>query len=411
MKRLRFCLVCLLLLMPSIVQAQIIALCDTRLACTSNPSAMAGVDSRVNLTWRGQARIHPELSQTLTSRQGVFVLGNPFSGQRLGSSPTPLMQPLSPARDDRAIEFRVTESLRVPASVSQQAARLGERQVFYVRQFSLEESEPMTGVQVITLQQGVPGRGGSIAEGTEPSVSGVNIQRVSLYFDRGTLTETLRPDERLQATAQINYQGAGLINAIWEVATPASTRGQPLYVPLSQVRQYLGAGRELTLTSPPLPSETAGIHRVRLRFLPPTVIEELPTLGYRVSEGALPRAWVPAINTLPPESTNPLSLKTRFRWQPVAETYVYQLEFYDRWPETTEKESIPLQGSRSGERQPVILNPAPITGQVVTGNRTSASPSRSLLSHLETEKRYYWRLIAINSQGEVVAASLPEVIR
>lgn len=410
MKRLRSCLVCLLLLMPPVAQAQITALCDARLACTNSPSATVGVDSRVNLAWRGQARINRELSQTLTSSQGIFMLGNPFSGQRLGSSPTPLVQPLGPAMDDSAIEFRVTESLRVPASVSQQAARFGEQRVFYVRQFSLEGSEPMTGVQVITLQQGVPGRGGSIAEGTEPSASGVNIQRVSLFFDRGSLTETLRPDEQLQAMARISYQGAGIVNAIWEVATPASTRGQPLYAPLSQVRQYLGAGREVTFTSPPLPSEIPGIHRVRLRFLPPTEIGELPTLAYRVSEGALPQARVPVIGTLPPESANPLSRETRFRWQPVPGTHAYQLEFYDRWPDATEDEAIPLQDSRSAGRQPVSLRTAPITGQVVAGDRTSASPSRSLLNHLESDKRYYWRLIAIDAQGQVVAASPLEAI-
>jgi hypothetical protein len=119
---------------------------------------------------------------------------------------------------------------------------------------------------------------------------------------------------------------------------------------------------------------------------------------------------VPAISTLPPESASPLSRKTRFRWQPVAETHAYQLEFYDRWPEATENEAVPLQESRNAGRQPVTLHPAPITGQVVAGDRTSASPSRSLLNHLETNKRYYWRLIAIDAQGHVVAASPPEAI-
>lgn len=411
MKRLRACFILLLLMsLAPIAQAQVIALCDARLACTSNQNATVGVDSRVQLTWRGQARTNPRLSQSLISNQGTFVLGNPFSGQRLGMSPTPLVQAIGPATDDRGIEFRVTESLRVPASISQQAARLGERQVFFVRQFSLEGSEPMTGVQVIRLQQGVPGGTGSIAEGTEPSATGVTIQRVSLFFDRGTLTETLSPEEQLQATARISYQGAGIINAIWEVATPASTRGQPLYVPLSQVRRYLGASRELTITSPPLPSDTPGIHRVRLRFLPPTEIEGVPTLGYRVSEGALPRARVPAIGILPPESASPLSSETRFRWQPVTGTHAYQLEFYDRWPEAAENEALSLQDSPNAERQPITLSPAPITGQVVAGDRSSTTPSRSLLNHLETDKRYYWRLIAIDAQGQVVAASPLEAI-
>lgn len=412
MTRLRRCfLVLLLVSLASGAQAQITALCDARFACTSNPGATVGVDSRVNLTWQGQARPHPRLSQSLVSNQGVFVLGNPVSGQRLGTSPTPLVQPLGPVRDDRGVEFRVTESLRVPAAISQQAARQGERQLFYVRQFALEGSEPMTGVQVISLQQGVPGRGGAIPEGADPSATGVTLQRVSLFFDRGSLTETLRPDEPLRATARIRYQGAGIVNAIWEVATPASTRGQPLYAPLSQVRQYLGAGREVTLTSPPLPSDTSGIHRVRLRFLPPTEIEGLPTLSYRVSEEALQRdSRVPAISVFPPEAASPLSRETRFHWRPVTGSHAYQLEFYDRWPGAIDAEAGSPDNSRDAQRQPATLNQAPLTGQVVAGGRTSTSPSRSLLSHLEAGKRYYWRLVAIDDQGQVVGASPLEAI-
>ncbi|MDZ7851235.1 MAG: hypothetical protein U5L98_00935 [Halomonas sp.] len=412
MKPLRPCLLVLMLMsLAPIAQAQIIALCDARFACTSNPSATVGVDSRVNLTWRGQARTNPRFSQSLISNQGIFVLGNPVNGQRLGTSPTSLVQPLGPATDDRGIEFRVTESLRVPAAVSQQAARQGERQVFYVRQFALEGSEPMTGVQVISLQQGVPGRGGAIPEGADPSATGVTIQRVSLFFDRGTLTETLRPDEPLQATARISYQGAGIINAIWEVATPASTRGQPLYAPLAYVRQYLGASRELTITSPPLPSDTSGIHRVRLRFLAPTEIEGLPTLSYRVSEGALQREGrVPALDAFPPESANPLDGETRFRWRPVTGSHAYQLEFYDRWPQAVEAETTSEGDSGDDRRQPATLNLAPITGQVIEGDQSSMSPSKSLLNHLEADKRYYWRLIAIDAQGQVIAASPLEAI-
>ncbi|MCG6659092.1 hypothetical protein HOP52_15135 [Halomonas campisalis] len=412
MTPLRPCLLVLLLMsLASGAQAQVTALCDARFPCTSNPSATAGVDSRVNLTWRGQARTSPRLSQSLVSNQGTFLLGDPVGGQRLGTSPTPLVQPIGPSTDDRGVEFRMTESLRVPAAISQQAARQGERQLFYVRQFGLEGSEPMTGVQVITLQQGVPGRGGAIPEGTEPSATGVTIQRVSLFFDRGSLTETLRPDETLQATARISYQGAGIVNAIWEVATPASTRGQPLYAPLSYVRQYLGAGRELTLTSPPLPSDTSGIHRVRLRFLPPTEIEGLPTLSYRISEGALQRdSRVPTIAIFPPESASPLSRETRFRWRPVAGSHAYQLEFYDRWPGAIGVEASSPGNSRHAQRQPATLDLAPITGQVVVGERTSTSPSSSLLSHLEADKRYYWRLIAIDAQGGIIAASPLEAI-
>lgn len=401
------CLLVLLISVMSNAHAQITALCDGRFACTSSPSATVGVDSRVNLTWRGLARTHSPLSSTLTSNQGVFLLSNPFSGLRLGVSPTVLVEPLANATEERGTEFRVTESLRVPAAISQQAASFGEQQLFYIRQFTLEEGEPMTGVQVISLQQGIPGRIAPTPEATPPSATGVNIQRVSLSFDRGSLSETVQPDAPLRATARIRYQGAGIVNALWEVATPASTQGEPLFAPLSQVRQYLGSGREITLTSPPLPSNTSGMHRVRLRFLPPTEIDGLPTLGYRVSEGALHKGGrVPVLHTFPPESANPLDTQTRFRWRPVMDGYAYQLEFYDRWPEVTETDTF-SEGDIRGDNhlQPAHLDISPLTGQVVAGSRIVTSPSLSLLSHLEPDRRYYWRLIALDAQGQVVAAS------
>lgn len=393
--------------MSSSVQSQALAVCDARSPCSSQGEATVGIDSRVGLVWRGQAAGLARLGQTLISPQGRFMLGDPFGGRALGATSTTLRETLPLVEDDRSVEFRLNESLRVPASISQAAAASGAREIYYVRDFQLEGIEPLTGVQVIRLRQAVPGRGEPLRDDGPAAANAIVIQNVTLSFQAGTLSEVIRPDEPLQAIARIRYRGAGLLNAVWEVATPASTRGQPIYVPLEIVRRYVG-GSEVILTSPQLPNASSGLHRLRLRFLPPNVIDDLPTLNYRVSDAALQRGnEVPAIQLWPIESASPLTRHSRFRWQPVPDSHAYQLEFYADWPGETASD----RPSERDGRQPVDLGLSPTTGQLLQGQRREASPSASLLNHLQPGSTYYWRLVAIDIDGRVLAASPLEPIR
>lgn len=397
----------LLLLLGASAQAQIVALCDAQYPCSTNRTVTADVETQVNLTWRGLVRTNPRLAGSLSSDQGIFMLGGPDSQTVLGTINAPLTQSVGPATDDRGVAFTLNEVARVPAEVSREAVRRGARQVTYQRRFTLSGEEPVVATQTINLRQGTPGRNGSIAEGTEPSATGVTIERLSLFFERGTLTETLGPDESLTAQARIQYRGAGIINALWEVATPASTQGQPIYAPLAPVRQYLGAGREITLESPPLPNQTAGVYQVRLRFVQPGVEQEAFALTYRVSEQSLlKRRRVPVMDTLPPQSATPLSRETRFRWQPVPDSQAYQLEFYDRWPAAEPADA----NSDPADRQPTAFDIEPATGLVVDGRQAQAPLSASVLRHLQSDRRYYWRLIAIDAEGQVISASALEAI-
>ncbi|MGM0982761.1 MAG: hypothetical protein ACQEXG_04950 [Pseudomonadota bacterium] len=388
-------------------QSQMISVCEGRFSCSSQREATVGVDSRVALVWRGEILGSPRRGMTLLSTQGRFMLGNPFGGRTLGVASTTLMQTLQPVSEDRGVDFRLNESLRVPAAVSRAAAAAGARELYYVRDFQLEGSEPGSGVQVIRLEQAVPGRGEQPRQGEFGAANSIDIQSVTLSFQAGTLSEVIRPDAPLQATARIRYRGAGLLNAVWEVATPASTHGQPIYVPLEVVRRYIG-GSEVILTSPQLPNTSSGLYRLRLRFLPPDVIDDLPTLSYRVSDAALQRGnEVPAIRLWPTESVSPLTRNSRFRWEPVPDSHAYQLEFYAGWP----GDSPGVEASDPDGIQPIELERSPTTGQLLSGQRREASPSATILNRLRPGEQYYWRIVAIGLDGQVLAASPLEPIR
>ena len=75
-----------------------------------------------------------------------------------------------------------------------------------------------------------------------------------LSFDNGSSVRILPRNNAIHAQAELGYNGTGLLQAVWEVADPASTSGTPVYRPLLQVREYLTLGDAKTLKSPPLPT-------------------------------------------------------------------------------------------------------------------------------------------------------------
>lgn len=390
----------------NIAYSQVLSICENRFTCTSQGAATIGIDSNLRLTWLGEVLDPERQGGMLTSTQGRFMLENPFGEQILGRASTTLTKRLLPAGN--GLEFRLNERLSVPGSISALAAQAGVRRIYYVRDFQFEGSSPTVAVQIIDLQQPVPGR--RQADNGIDTASGVEIQNLVLTFETGTLSEVIRPDMPLKARARIRFRQAGRLNAIWEVATPVSTVGQPLYVPLEIVNRYI-SGSDITLLSPPLPSTMNGLHRLRLRIISPRqMIEDQrdwPTLSYRVSDSVLDSDnGIPALDAWLGESTDAFSLHSRFYWRPVSNAYAYQLEFY---PNSTDQ-LLPVSGLSNGQQQAELAQ-APSAGQLFHGQHQSASPSSSLINQLQKGQLYLWRLVAIDRDGTVIAASPLESIR
>ncbi|MDX5299774.1 MAG: hypothetical protein LPK85_12600, partial [Gammaproteobacteria bacterium] len=191
--------------------------------------------------------------------------------------------------------------------------------------------------------------------------------------------------------ATLIYLQSGMLEAVWEIASPASTQGTPVFTALQSVRQYLGAGREVVLQSPPLPTTTPGAYRVRLRILNPSQTFETGVLSYAVSPQTEPADRpVLSLQAMTPEADARLTEQTRFTWQPTPGARAYQLELY-----------------RADNAGTLPDTPAikPVTGLLVPALQTEAILSRLSLEHLSGEGTYVWRVLAIDADGLIIGAS------
>ena len=383
--------------------AQEIEICSFMQPCTVSQPVTTGQQTTVPVVWRGRTYLGGDLG----SDAGFFTLGDPASGEQLGVVTRPLRERLTGSADGQAVNFTFNETLTVPAEVSQRAAELGATELYYLRQFAIAGIQ-VTGVQTIRLiappipepPRISPNAARSLPEGREVTASGLLVRRVALRFDNGAAVASVGLTEQLRAQAQLHYDRAGLLEAVWEVATPASTRGQPVFRRLENVRQYLGAGQQATLQSPVLPTDEAGLYLLRLRLIQPSLERELIDLRYQVSGQAAESAFVPVLRFSQPHAGSSLDAETEFHWRRVANTRAYQLELYDQPPSAAVQAGQPEPNTAPAE-----MTQSPTTGMVLKGSTDRARLTPAVLQRLRPGHTYYWRVIAVNTEGAVVAAS------
>ena len=411
------------------VYANIDALCDAGFNCQVMGSAVAGQASTVQIIWRGSVSSTIGSSSgalTVNSNGGMLLVGN----QTLQTINTPLSQVVSMPSSSPSASFQIEESLQLSANVTQQAGNLGATQLIYRRQFSVPGGSVRQGQVTINLTSApaptpVPGPtpdptpDPTPQPGPQPTPeptplpidSAVDIQQMSLRFDTGEQTRVLQPGEPLAAQLRMRYQRAGLLRAQWELATPSSTAGEPVFTPLRQVQQYLGGGQEILLQSPPLPSNSSGLYLLRFVVLQPAGIEQPLTIRYMVG-GSADQAPI-AIRVMRqqgPADNASLGSATRFEWQPLSGVHAYQLELYDHSAAGLGSPALSTALTFNSVAE-VSLPVSPIAGLLVPGEQSGASLSDMTRDHLANDNLYYWRVLAINAEGFIVGASTLRAIR
>ena len=152
----------------------------------------------------------------------------------------------------------------------------------------------------------------------------------------------------LRAVAELTTSGAGLISGQWEVASASTTDGAPVFRPLFLVRQGVGASGRTVITSPPLPTALEGSNLVRFRVTTPETSFAEPLLRYYV--------------TAPDHAAVP--------------------------------------------------DDAALAGIFVSAERTEPSFNRFSLAQLPADRRYLWKVSAIDAKGAViVSSSVREIYR
>jgi hypothetical protein len=309
------------------------------------------------------------------------------------------------------------ETITIPADVLATAKEAGLTTIYYHRDFS--DGFGATGSMQINLFNSPV----SPSSTTNPERT-LHITRESLRFNDNTIVKVIKPNSRISAIAELNFTGTGLLDAFWEYATPASTRGRAIFIRLGSVRRYLGVGGRVILQSPPLPTELTGQYVLRLQILKtlsnPNGVEftsnlpdGLPLLRYSVNnQGGSDVVYeLPPIKTLFPAGNATLQADTRFNWQAVKNAKAYQLELY--LPDEN-KRPVTNPSTNFNDRlidDSVIKNKKPSTGLLIPATKISLSLTVLSRETLKRGSTYYWRIIAIGADGRILTTSSLKQIR
>jgi len=329
----------------------------------SNVAVPVGQAASASLRWAVVRGTSPtglvQAGENVVSGRGEF---RDAAGQLLGRVERRLQQTRTVSSSDT---FTFRETVRVPAALLYQAHKAGLTHIYYQRTFDDDY-----GAQSASAEMRL----------TSAAAAGFSLSRLALSFEGGWLHRVVAAGEVLRPQVVVSFSGSGQFRATWEVAEPATTRGEPVFRPLISVRRYLTAGGETLIEGPVLPTRSKGTYLLRLRIDAPDVGFAPPLLRY-VVEPAAARA-LPTLTAQSPLSGARLTAVTRFQWSPVAGARAYQVE---------------IRGTES------------VTGPPLTGLVATAEQNHVVLPPHTRERlkpgRYYWRLLAIGPQGGVLAAS------
>ena len=287
-------------------------------------------------------------------------------------------------------QFFVAEFITVPAAAYEAARQNNLTTIYYARRFTTTEGTTVFAFLQINLA----------FPAANPNAA-LSLSRVALRFSDNTSVKVIKPDTHLMALADISYTGSGLLDAMWEIAEPVSTLGQPVFVPIQPVRQFLVAGGRVYLQTPPLPTQKQGLHILRLIVTQPTPGFTLPILQYAVNpDGDVAGALVlPPVRINSPPDNALLARDTQFNWQAVKGARAYQLELF-----------LPEQSGLKPD-DAAITKHSPATGVMVPAKKNTLLLGELSRNKLRPNTTYYWRILAIGDGGQILSASALREIR
>ncbi|MES9965120.1 MAG: hypothetical protein ABW116_16460 [Candidatus Sedimenticola sp. 20ELBAFRAG] len=293
-----------------------------------------------------------------------------------------------------------TDTLVIPASVTYKAYKNSLTSFVLLRRFSDGYNPGVSQSSAATFTI------------TSSGTLGFNINRQALYFDDGSTLRNLLQDEPLSAVSELRYSGTGLIKGVWELATPATTSGEPVYRRLKSVRQFLGAGGRTKLRSPSLETGQQGLYKVRFRIEDPVTGFDDLVIDYFVGVNtAINKASPVTLELSTPRHGAYLHPDTWFSWQAVANARSYRLELFQKAAAASFPRGMLEAREFDSGKHPGTLNESPVSGAVVPGEKTGVKLSAISQRHLEAGHVYWWRVLAIGDDGAPISQSPLREIR
>lgn len=342
------------------------------------------------LHWRVTSLLAATGPYTVTSSVGSFVgtdtlLGTVHTALSAAGVATAIRTPTT---------VRLTESLTVPAGVVLRAHQLGASFIRFQRQFN-DGSGPVNLDATIAI-------GGSGA-------AQLAITREALNFDDGSALRVVQAGGALSAAGQISFIGAGSLSAVWEIAGPSSTPGQPQFRPLAQVTLGLLGHGPVLVKSPPLPTDAPGYYVARLRLTHPLPGFETPQLQYYVGGARSAHAGVASMVLTAPGDGAVFGDDTRFSWEPVSGAKAYQVELFASPAAAPDAGASSASGKAARARSALATPPA--AGVIVAAPRTEVVLSPLSRARLRPHGTYFWRVQAIGADGAVIGSAQARELR
>jgi hypothetical protein len=297
--------------------------------------------------------------------------------------------------NNQEVPFTVRERLQIPRSVFFGVRKNSSTQLQYTRTF-VDESGGSTPSITATV----------IFQVTNSSSGVLSVSQIDLRFSTNNLTAVVRVNETLSAYAKISHAGSGIFDAVWEIATPASTSGTPVFTTIATVRKLLAAGRNVFIESPSLPTNLTGNYLLRLRTQSPDTDFNILQLRYTVLPTNKPVVAVKKLYLINPINNSVVTGDTIFNWEPIKEAVAYQLEIV-----AADSVELPVlnysspSSSDSTEKKPVSA------GVLMSSEQQVSKLTKLVLEHLKSGRAYQWRTIAIDNNGNIIGKSEYRLIK
>jgi len=343
-----------------------------------------GQPTTMTVTWMVASSPPPGKNYTISSSFGQFI--SPLQKNPLATINTSLNSVVTSVPGTAIM----TETVAVPPAVSVLAIRAGGGTIIYQRTFN---DGTLSGPVAANILIGGSGS------------AGFGLSRMVLEFDDGAVLRVVPMKSRLSATAMVSYNGSGSLSGYWEVADPGSTSGTPVFRQMQSVSQGIGGTAHVKMTSPDLPTETPGLHMVRLSVANPLPGFDPPILFYYVGEfrSGTPLSFMQMTVNNPPNRAY-VDAATQFSWQPVKDARAYKIEIFAN-PETASN-NLPDMGGAPAAVDPQLIRRAlsrpPMAGMLIAPKQSQTTLSVSTRSKLQQQHSYFWRIQAIGADGTVV---------
>lgn len=243
----------------------------------------------------------------------------------------------------------------------------------------------LSGSQLRALREGAP--------------SELVVVSVRLEFDTGNNTAIVAHDAELRASLTVQHTGTGILRGRWQLAEPGSSEAVPVFRTLALVNTQVRAGQRSHLRSPMLPTSRPGVYLLRFCVSGTNPVAaaddaqcpdaaQVVHATYQVHAGA--GFSVTRIRGLAPDRSR-LDAAGLLRWDPVPGAATYQVQIFEFTPRAATDGAAP--------------EPRFVAGMLVPGD-TAATPLSALArSRLDPERRYFWRVMALDEAGMTIGMS------